>query len=47
VKWFKLYDPVSKKMVLSRNVVFGDQSILKNFLEIDVSESAGAVPAEK
>ncbi|CAJ2662759.1 unnamed protein product [Trifolium pratense] len=41
VKGFKLWDPVSKKMVLSRDVVFDEQFMLK---QPEVTESAGGSP---
>jgi hypothetical protein len=47
VKGFKLWDPVSKKMILSRDVVFDEQSMLKQSLEIEVSESAGGSPGRE
>jgi transposase InsO family protein len=47
VKGFKLWDPVSKKMILSRDVVFDEQSMLKQSLEIEVSESAGSSPGRE
>ncbi|GAU47849.1 hypothetical protein TSUD_404260 [Trifolium subterraneum] len=41
LKGFKLWDPVSKKMVLSRDVVFDEQFMLK---QPEVTESAGGSP---
>jgi hypothetical protein len=44
VKGFKLRDPVSKKIVLSRDIVFYEQSMLKKSLVIEVSELEGGSP---
>jgi len=44
VMWFKFWDPFSKKMVISRDVVFDEQSMLPEIVDTTMPMSDGASP---
>ena len=45
VKGFRFWDPVSKKIVINRDTMFDEQSMLLEVVETTVSVSDGASPS--